>query len=54
MIDEGEVLKKAMMNVAMRRFMDELREAVVTGPKIFSDVYGEYLKLLEQQEKPND
>lgn len=50
-MDDGEVLKLAMMNVAMNNFMKELREAVVFGPKILGDVYAEYTRLIEEKNK---
>jgi hypothetical protein len=52
-MDEGELFKKALHNVAMNKLMEELREAVVTGPKVLSDIYKEYLKLSKEEEKRN-
>lgn len=48
-MDDGDLLKQAMMNVAMNNFMKELRESVVFGPKILGDVYAEYQKLMEKK-----
>jgi hypothetical protein len=53
-MDEEQALRKALQNVAMRNLMDELREAVVLGPKILGDIYSEYMKLTEEKEKPDE
>lgn len=52
-MDEEQALRKAMQNVAMRNLMNELREAIVMGPKILGDIYSEYMKLTEEKEKDN-
>jgi len=50
-MDEETILRQAMQNVAMKNLMNELREAVVFGPKILGDIYAEYQKLSEKKDE---
>lgn len=44
----AELLKRAMENVARERFDRELREAIIYGPRILGDVFGEYERLMAE------
>ena len=48
----AELLNLAMENVARERFQRELREAIIYGPKILGDVFGEYERLMGKEPDP--
>jgi hypothetical protein len=48
--DVGATLEQAIRNVAMRRLLAELREAVVFGPPVLGEIYKEFQRLQEEQD----
>lgn len=53
-MDEGVLLKQAMNNIAMKRLMAELREAIVMGPPILAEIYAEFQQLQSTQKQEDD
>ena len=51
MID-GDKLNQAINNTAHKRFNAELREAIVYGPLILNEIYGQYIKLMDNKQTP--
>lgn len=43
-----QLLEQAMDKVARARFNEELRSALAYGPVIFSEIFAEYNKLLQE------
>lgn len=41
-------LEQALTNVSEKRFYAELREALIYSPPLITEIFGEYLKVVEQ------
>jgi hypothetical protein len=47
---DADLLNEAIQNIAIKRYMSEVREAIIYGDSVLGELMGEYMRLHDKRE----